>query len=178
MKSSLAHIALAGVLCAIAIIGFGFWYSVIETKSIEVANLESQIDTKTETSNRIASARASLAEIAGDEAIMQSYFVPETGVVAFITDLEALGRSQGATVSVLSVSKGGSSTQPMLIFSLTIKGTFDAVMRTVGAIEYSPYDLSTSMLFVGQDEKKNWRADLNLLVGSVSTKAATSTPKI
>ena len=176
MKSPLMHAILAYSVCIVMIIGYGFWYTVIGAKSTAVANLESQIVTKTDTMSRIASARASLAEIAGDEASMQSYFVPETGVVAFINNLEAQGHTQGATVSVLSVSTSDAGTQPTLTFTLTIKGTFDAVMRTVGAIEYAPYDLSISTLSLGQESSNSWHADLNLLVGSVPAGVATSTP--
>lgn len=176
MKSPLIHILLACFVCIATIVGYGFWYAVIGAKSTAVANLESQIVTKTETASRIASARASLAEIAGDEASMQSYFVPETGVVAFINNLEAQGHTQGVTISVLSVSTSGAGAQSTLTFTLTIKGTFDAVMRTIGAIEYAPYDLSISTLSLGWDDKDSWHADLNLLVGSVPAGVATSTP--
>lgn len=165
MKSPLVHIIFAFSLCVAMLIGYGVWYAVIKDKSAAVASLESQIVTKTDAMSRVASARAALAEIAGDEARMQGYFVPETGVVAFINNLEALGQTQGSTtISVLSVSTSGAT----LTFTLTIKGTFDAVMRTVGAIEYAPYDLSISTLSLIQDGKNIWHADLNLLVGSVS----------
>lgn len=176
MKSPFIHIVFVCSVCAAMIVGYGFWYSVIENKSTAVANLENQIVTKTKTAARIASVRASLAEIAGDEASMQNYFVPETGVVAFITDLEEQGHKQGTTVSVLSVSTSGAGAQPTLTFSLTINGAFDAVMRTVGAIEYAPYDLSISTLVLGKTDESGWHANLSLLVGSVPPRAATSTP--
>lgn len=173
MKSPLFHAILAGAVCVVMITGYGVWYVIVEAKSIAVAEVENQISTKTETANRIASARASLAEISGDEDSLWNYFVPETGVVAFINNLEAQGKMLGATVQVLSVSTSGASTQSALTFTLTINGTFDAVMRTVGAIEYAPYDLSISTLSLGQDAKNSWHATLDLLVGSVSASAKT-----
>lgn len=179
MKSILSHTVLAACACIVAILCYGFWYTAVGEKSVAVADLESQILTKTETTNRIASARASLAQIAGDEASIQSYFVPETGVVAFIDALQAKGKALGATVDVLSVSATDSSVTatPSLTFSLSIDGTFDAVMRTVGAIEYAPYDLTLSGLSITQVTKGNWHAGMNLRVGSASaTQSATSTP--
>ncbi|HQT82790.1 MAG: hypothetical protein B7W98_00195 [Parcubacteria group bacterium 20-58-5] len=176
MKSPLFHLIVASVICAVAVIGYGVWYAAIETKSAAVASLESQIATKTEAASRIASARASLAEISGDETTLQGYFVPESGVVSFINTLEELGKAQGAAVSVLSVSTSGTKARPTLTLALTTKGTFDAVMRTVGAIEYAPYDLSFSTLALGQDTANNWHAAVNLVVGSVSVGTATSTP--
>lgn len=171
MKSSFIHSIIACSVCVAMVIGYEFWYGVTKAKSAAVAHLESQIVAKTETAHRIASARASLAEIAGDEASMQNYFVSETDVVSFITNLEAQGKTQGTVVSVLSVSASDPGRQPTLTVILTITGTFDAVMRTLGAIEYAPYALSVSTLSVEQDSKNSWHANLNLLVGSMSASA-------
>ena len=176
MKSPLVHILIASLVCVSTITCYGFWYSAVRDKSTVATLLENKIIAKTETARRIASARASLADIAGDEASMRSYFVPETGVVSFIDNLEAQGKKLGTTVNVLSVSAGGAETQPTLIFSLTISGKFDAVMRTLGAIEYAPYDLSVSTLSIQQDGKNEWSANVSLLVGSVTVTAATRTP--
>lgn len=174
MKYHFFHLAAALMVAIATLVGYGFWYATIADESAVVANLQNQIIAKTETMSRIVSARASLTEIADAEAAVQSYFVPETGVVAFIDGLEAQGKTQGTAVNVLSVSAGSAGTQPIFVLSLAIKGTFDAVMRTVGAIEYAPYDLSISELSLIQDDAKNWQADFKLLVGSV--KIGTSTP--
>lgn len=176
MKSTLAHLAFASAACVAVLAGYGFWYAATAAKSVEVAELQSQIDAKTEAVSRMATTRAALAEIAGDESVVRGYFVPETGVVAFIDDLEARGRALGAAVSVLSVSTGGGGAEPTLQFALSVKGTFDAVMRTVGAIEYAPYAISISALSVGQDAKDLWHADLKLRVASVPPAAAAPAP--
>lgn len=167
MKSPFSHIMIAAVVCIAAIAGYGMWYAAISAKSASVAALQNQIDTKTETVNRIAAARATLANVASDESVVQNYFVPEAGVVSFIDALETSGKTLGATVSVLSVGTSGTPAKPLLELTLSAKGTFDAVMRTVGAIEYAPYDLSISSLAVVQDDKNIWHADLKVTVGSV-----------
>jgi len=174
MKFHFLNLCVAIGAALAALVGYGFWYAAIASESADVAGLQSQIDAKSENISSIVSARAAVAEISGDEASMQNYFIPETGVVAFIDGLEAQGRSQGATASVLSVSTGAKNTQSTLLLSLTIKGTFDAVMRTVGAIEYAPYDLSVSGLSLAQSDKNSWQADLKLTVGSVNTATSTA----
>lgn len=176
MRSPLTQLILAFLVCAAALVGYGIWYAAIANQSIAASALQSQIDVKTATISQMASTRAALAEIAGDESVVQGYFVPETGVVTFIDGLESRGRSLGANVGVLSVSTGGAPARPVLLFSLSITGTFDAVMRTVGAIEYAPYDISVSALTLEQSDKNSWHADLKLLVGSVVAGAATTTP--
>jgi hypothetical protein len=167
MKSPLTQLTVSIILCVAAVVGYGVWYATISAKSTAVAKLESSILAKTEAANRIAAARTMLAGIANNDEIVRGYFVPETGVVAFIDALEAQGKEQGAAVSVLSVSTEGTAAQPSFALSLAVKGTFEAVMRTVGAIEYVPYNLSISALAVTQDAKNLWHADLTLRVGSV-----------
>ena len=175
MKSSLIHLIIWIFIGGTAIVGQGFWYSIITKKSAEVAYLQNQIDMKTETANRVALARTVLAEIVGNESAVQSYFVPETGIVSFINDLESRAREQKTAMKVLSVSIGASTKQPTLIFTLTVSGTFDAVLRTVGAVEYAPYNISISKLSLMNEEKNMWRANLELVVGSVLVSTATST---
>ena len=167
MRSTLLFNFIGALLvCSAVLAGYGVWYAAIASKSAAVAHLQNQIDTTNENASRATSARAALAEIADDEATVQNYFIPETGVVVFINDLETRGRSQGAAINVLSVSTSGTSIQPTLTLSLTIGGTFDAVMRTVGMIEYAPYNISIITISLTH-EATVWRASLNMIVGSV-----------
>jgi len=174
MKSPLTHLVFALIMGAALLATYGVWYAAVSAKSASVTALQGQIDTKTETIKRLATTRATFAEMAGDEAVVQGYFVPETGVVSFIDSLESRGDSLGATVNVLSVSTSKTSAQPSLELSLAINGTFDAVMRTVGAIEYAPYALSIMSLSVEQEAGGVWRANIQISVGSVP--AASSGP--
>ncbi|MFZ3043558.1 MAG: hypothetical protein WA058_00395 [Minisyncoccia bacterium] len=171
---SFFYIGIAVALCAVSLVGYGMWYGMVSAKSASVATLQNSIAAKIETVNRIAATRASLADIAADEATVQSYFVPESGVVAFINSLETRGAAQKAAIQVLSVTEGGTKTQPALVFLITVKGTFNAVMRTVGSIEYAPYALTVSSFSIAQDDKNVWHADMKILVGSMPTTTATT----
>ncbi len=166
MKASLARLFLALAVFAGALGAYGVWYQTVSAQSAVVADLENQISQKTETSARIASARAALTEVAGDEAAVRSYFVSPTNVVGFIDDLQARGRALGATVSVLSVNTDTASAHTALTLSIKAVGSFDAVMRTVGAIEYAPYDISLGTVGVGLDNRGVWHADVALSVGT------------
>ena len=174
MKSHLIHLVIWLIIVLLAFVGYGFFYAVISQKSAEVAGLQEKILAKTEAVSRITSAREALSEIAGDESLVQGYFVPENGVVAFIDVLQKKSRAQGSTMNILSVSQGEESMSPTLVFSLSIDGKFDAVMRTVGVIEYAPYAISVAELSLAQTEKGEWRADMKIAVGSVA--ALTTTP--
>ncbi|MDO8231868.1 MAG: hypothetical protein Q7T37_01540 [bacterium] len=176
MKSSLTHLILVLVMCAGSVGGFWFWYTSIAEESVEATILQGQINAKSGAISRITTARSVFAEIANDETAVQSYFVPETGIVAFIDTLESRGRSLGATVDVLSVSTGGDPAHPTLELTLSIKGSFDSVMRTVGSIEYAPYAISVSSLLVGRDVKEAWMANLKMRVASVPSEGSKKSP--
>ena len=169
MKLPYARAFVAFSVSIAIFVGYAVWYAAVANKSAAVASLESRIAAKTETASRIASARSALSGIAGDEDVVQNYFVPETGVVSFINSLEAHGKALESSVSVLSVSTEEQETRPMLLLALSIEGTFDAVLRTVGTIEYAPYDLFVSEFSIGQNAKNKWRADLKIRVGSIKT---------
>ena len=171
MKSSLTYFLVALALALAAVGGYSALYALLSAKSEAVADLHSQIEESEQAANHIASVRAAIAEIAGDEAVVRGYFISESGIVSFIDDQQARGKAQGATVDVLSVSTDSINKRPVLTLSLSIKGTFDAVMRTIGAIEYAPYHLSIMSLSAQVGEKKTWATTMRIAVG-----AASSTP--
>ncbi|OGG78451.1 hypothetical protein A3A36_02025 [Candidatus Kaiserbacteria bacterium RIFCSPLOWO2_01_FULL_52_12b] len=175
MKPSLIQFGIALVIGIAALVGYNVWQGVVMAQSAALADLENQIAEKTDTTNRAAAARSALADMAGDEAIVQGYFVSDTGVVPFIDDLESRGRALGTAVTVASVSTSGIGARTTLALSLTIIGGFDAVMRTVGAIEYAPHNITISSFSLGQADKDSWRVDLKLSVGSSPATTATST---
>lgn len=176
MKSSFAHLGVALIVGIAALVGYGTWYAAIAASSTAGAELQNQISAKTETASRITAARSAISEIVNDETTVRGYFVPEANVVAFIDDLEARGLSRGTTVDVLSVSTSGTGVRPTLELALTIEGSFDAVLRTVGIIEYAPYDLLISKFSLAQDSTDNWHADVTVVVGSVSESAKVRMP--
>lgn len=175
MKSNVYHLLVAVVVALAAFAGYEFWYSAVAAKSAVVAGLQSRVIARAETADRAAAARAISADIAIDEAVVRNYFLPETGVVAFIDSLESQGKVIGVSVQVLSVS-ATTAGRPAFVVSLTCKGTFDAVMRAVGAIEFAPYDLSLSGFSLMQDAPDTWHADLKLRIGSAAT--ATSSARM
>lgn len=166
MKTPLMHLLITCSVLVAVFVGQGVWYSIVAKKSSAVSALQSQINTKSEAAGRVASSRAELAKITDDEITVRSYFVSENDIVSFIDGLQEKGLSQGTVVKVLSVSAGGTSVRPTLSLAVTVTGEFSAVMRTVGSIEYSPYDLSILKFSVIKSDKKIWLANLELIVGS------------
>lgn len=171
MRKALLQLLLALLALAVAALAYFFLYEAVSAKSAEAAQLQTQINEKTQARARVTAAQAALSEIAADETAVRAYFVPEAAVVPFIDDLESRGRVLHTTVAVTSVAAKQVEHRPSLVLSLTINGSFDAVMRTVGAIEYAPYDISVSSLTLTLADGGNWQAGLGVLVGSASSSA-------
>jgi len=178
MKRSLAALLFSLVLFGLAMCVYGYGYFLISRKSVAVASLEQQILSKMETASRVSSAHAALAEISGDEATVQTYFVSQTQVVSFIDALQTTGTNLGTKVEVLSVSQKPSTARSALAITLSVSGSFDAVMRTVGAIEFSPYDLTMDTFGLSKDVSIDlWQANMTITVGSAVTKISSPTLK-
>lgn len=175
MKTPLSHLGIVSVLCISTLGGYAFMYQMISDKSVALSEIENQIQEKDVAEASITIARSSLSRLEDEEVLVQGYFVPETNVVSLINDLEALGRSEGAVVGVVSVSKKTVGTHPAFGLNLSISGTFDAVMRTIGAIEFGPRETTVSTLSVAHDDKNTWHANMEVLVGATPTIATSTT---
>lgn len=173
MRSPLAASILAIILLALGIAGYAGLYSLIAAKSVAVVMRAHEIEAKSASVRETASIEAALAQIAVQEAVLRSYIVPEADAIALIDDLESRGRAFGTLVEIDSVAFSSPKARPALLFSLTITGAFDTVIRTLGSIEYAPYDLAVTgfTLSQGVEGDPSWIADVELSVGS-----ATSTP--
>ena len=173
MKSRFIHLGIALVITILALVSYSSFHYAVVQASASVAALEGEITARTESAGRIAQARAALAEIAGGEALVESYFVSEEGVVNFIDDIEARGRSLGSTLTVSAVETSQADEHPALLLTLQTEGSFDALMRTIGTIEHAPYALSVADLSLAQRGEHLWRGTLRIRVGSLPP--ATST---
>lgn len=174
MKSTQTRLIVSIAIATGAIGGYLYWYSLVTQKSAEVANLEAEINARTEKSLRIVIARATLAEIEDDEQVVQNYFVAETEVVRFIEDLQRRAKDRGATLKVASVASAQDGNRPILNLSLGIDGPFDSVVRTVGVIEYAPYDLVVNKLTIDKADKTSWHAAMDVMVTSITRPATTT----
>lgn len=139
-RTSLIQLVAALVVFAAVLGVYGFWYSLVGKASVEAASLSEEIRTKSQDSARVAAAKAALESLAEDEAAMRAYLVREKDIVPFLGTLEDTGASLGSGVEVVSVSAESKGERSQLQLSLKITGSFDAVLRTLGAIEYGPYD--------------------------------------
>ncbi len=132
---ALTHLIVAA-LVFLVLVG-AYVYAFFETQRLErdVLTLSADIAAKTNEHQEAGSVRTALAEVEAQEAKLESHLVPASDIVPFLESVEALGSEFGARVSVLSVSDPAEDGK--IALSLSVEGSFDAVMRTVGVLENS-----------------------------------------
>jgi Tfp pilus assembly protein PilO len=142
MKKTFIPLIVAVVVLVLSLGAYALWYSMVTAKSAEASSLAAQIATQSNASAKVAQAKEEISQLSSQEATINQYFIATNDVVPFLEQIQSIGKFLGADVKVVSVSAVPGTPYGHLDLSLTITGSFDAVSRTVGAIEYEPYDTS------------------------------------
>ena len=163
-RRALVNLIAAAVLCLLAIAGYLFWYGQVADKSAEAAELRSKLGASGEAGNRAALAHNALEELAPKEEELYRHLVASDDIVPFLEGLETTGDRLGSNVEVVSVTNNQAG--DALALSLRITGSFDAVTRTLGAIEYQTYDtVLTNLTLDTPPEESAWSAAVSFTVG-------------
>lgn len=171
MRPAPIHLIVALVLLFVVGGVYAAWYAFVQSESARVVTLAGQVAEKNNDAKKAVAARAALATLSSDEDYIRSYFVVPNDVVAFLEKLQNTGKSFDAKVEVASVSADKVEPHGHITIALKITGSFDSVMRTIGAIEYGPYDSSVSNITLDHpsDGKSPWTATAVFLVGTDTT---------
>lgn len=157
------------LIAGISVVVLGFLFISSGTKNVKT--LAATVSEKRQEALRVALAQAALPRLTESEAILNAHLVRSEDIVSFLGSVEAQGKGQGAVVEVVSVSPEQTTERPRIALSIKITGTFEAVERTLGIIEYGTYDalVSNVTLERAKDEKaKNptWTAFVVLSVAT------------
>ncbi len=167
MKAS-SHLTLSFVFLVLVAAGYWYAYFSVSRESIKAAEISVSIASLTQTAERTEAVNQALVELGGSEEVVENHFVSDDNIVGFLEEMQKLATSLEAGMDVLSVAAGKDAARPTLTVSLRIQGSFSAVMRTLGALEYAPYALTVSSLNMSEnaDEKMPWSAGVTLTIGS------------
>jgi hypothetical protein len=174
MKNTVVQLGTAvGVLVAL-LVAYGAWYGFVAHETARDASLDQSIKSQSDTTARAAEAASELMQLGPQEAEVESHFVGVPDVVGFLQQLQGVGTREGAIVTVGSVSEDATP-RPHLTIALTITGSFDAVMRTMGVIENGPYSVQTTQASLNSTGGGEWGSAMTVTVATRPT-SATTTP--
>ncbi len=174
-----SHVLIMLAVLIGAFAAYGAWYGQVGKVSSDAISFATQIQERRQNQASAQEAKEQLESALVDEASITGYFVDTDDVVDFLGSLQATGNAQGAKVEVVSVSAEPARPHGVLVLALRITGTFDSVLRTLGAIEYQPYDTTLMGLTLdttdGGAAARQWEAAATLRVGN-SERAAPARP--
>lgn len=164
-----------GVL-ALALSAYAAWYGKVGEESANAVALAQKIEEAKQQGSQARAAKEELARASANEAAITGYFVDTKDVVPFLETLQSTGTRLNSKVEVVSVSSEPAKPHARLLLSLRITGSFDSVMRTLGTIEYQPYDTTIQSLTLDTPpgEASMWTAAVTLSVGTRDTVASTT----
>lgn len=154
---------------------YGAWYAAIEKESANAVSLQSQIQAKTKVAANAQAAKSQLTKALSDQASITGYFVNTNNIVPYLSSLQSIGANYGTKVEVVSVTSQPAQPHTLLQLSLRITGSFDSVERTLGAIEYEPYDTTITNVTLdtpGGAGVRQWTAAVTMNVGTIDSSSA------
>ena len=161
MKTERALLGAGIVLLAVALIVFGYEYRYAARTSRALKEVGVY-----GAGNGFPKLTNEMPSVSAGESLVQQYVVSESAVPKVVSDLEARGRAQGGKMDTVSVNSSGKGADAKLLVILSIRGTFDQVMRAVAAIEYAPYALTVTSLSVTHEVGAWWHADLKISIAA------------
>ncbi|MDB5237093.1 MAG: hypothetical protein JWL88_195 [Parcubacteria group bacterium] len=177
MNKPFSHLILALVLLALSVAAYGVWFVAVDSENAKARSLAGDIQTKSQDATRIAEAKAALAALSTDEASVSAHFVSPNDIVPFLGGVESAGAALGSKVQVVSVGAAPVvSGEGHLALSVQITGSFDSVLRTLGALEYAPYDIVLTNLTL-DTTGGGWAAAASFNVGTGPASSTPATPK-
>lgn len=158
---------------------YAAWYGRVGKESADALALAGQIQQRTQGQARAEQAKGALEKAVAEESAIRGYFVNTSDVVSFLESLQSTGAARGAKVEVVSVSSEPAKPHAVIVLALRVTGTFDSVLRTLGAIEYQPYDTALTNVTLDTSTANGavpqWQAAATVSIGTSDVAAATTT---
>lgn len=166
-RNPLIHLGVAVLFAVVSILAYAWWQSMVAQTLTQATEVTAKAKAVEQELSEITHAKQEVASLEENEQFVRERFLPLEDIVLFLERLEETGQKYGATVSVVSV--GDAKTSNRVSVALSAEGSFNAVMKTVGAIEYGPYASAVTSLTLDGGGEGNWNASFILDVEATKT---------
>ena len=167
-------LALALIFVVIIVLLYLFLFTKIKKESELVLLLGSDIELEVLEEQRFLSIKSLVRDIEKEQEELDSRFVSDEGIVAFLEEIEELGSKTNAVVEINAVdveSASGSAEENSATESLRVsvkaKGNWSGVFHTLLLLETMPFSLSVQdaqFSVLSGREGQVWSGSFNLLV--------------
>jgi hypothetical protein len=150
---------------------YGFLFSEIKKKNEHISDLTNRIEAEASRERAIAYKRDIVTDTVSFRGKLRSLTLQKGGEISFLELLEKSGDTVGARASVESVTtRSHPQLESMTELRLKLKaeGSWSAVVRFLGLMEFIPLESALDQLVVSKAERGGgvypWRADFILIV--------------
>jgi hypothetical protein len=172
-KNSISLLIALATLALMLALYVAWFYGVSQVSASIRATEEKIVLARQESLQNIKTKEALLA-LSSNADMIRGFFVEKESLVSFLEALSKTGTLLGSTLEVVSVSDSKDANgNPRIVVALKIQGSFDVVLRTVGALEQGPYDSKVENLHLEARQLdvlgEPWTASVTLSVGARAT---------
>lgn len=171
MNKNYIPLVTALVTLALTLILYVGWLYSVSQISTSIRTTQAEIVKATQESMQGARTKEALLALSSNAEVIRGYFVEKESLVTFLETLSKTGTALGSTLEIVSVSDSKDAQGfPRIVVALKIQGSFDAVLRTVGALEQGPYDSKVETMHIEARQLDTvgeaWTASVTLSVGA------------
>lgn len=155
MKYKDTFTSLIAIGLLVVVIGIYIWWQQqLFTERKASLQLELDIQNVLLLENKILHLQDKTSQLENDEAQVVSHFVKEDDIVLFLRHIEFVGNTHNVEVEVTSVSDTADS--GLITLTLSAKGSFSNVMKTLGAYEHDAYTIIAKDISLTTHVPEEW----------------------
>lgn len=139
------------IVTIILILAVVFFFKVIKNKNQHTGSVLTVLDNKIIEKENIDFLSKKIDAIKVTHESVNSHFVDPTKIDNFVGYLENLGDSNGAKLSVKNVEASKNKEDNMISVEINIEGPFPSIMKIIGLLENSPYQIYINSTYLNRD---------------------------
>jgi len=162
------------ILAATVIAYYLLIFMIVRSDSKSITRLSAEKELQLQLEQRYITDRSFLNTIAVEQTELDSYFLHNDSIVAFLEQVESLGNQTGTNVTVNSVSEDEKSANDSLFSRLSVSissiGTWEGVLHTLSLLENMPKPLvidEARVSVASGGEEQEWRANYEITVNVI-----------
>lgn len=151
---------------------FIFFLKVIKNKNQHTSVVITTLEEKMKEKENAVMFTEKIAEIKSLQDSINSRFVDPNKIDIFVSYLEKIGLNLNSEVVVNNIEIQP-KTKNIIIFKLSIKGTFQEVIKTITFLENIPYQINITQVYLNKDiiqgqEALTWHANVSFNILSLN----------
>jgi hypothetical protein len=126
--------------------------NVIKNKNLHISAVATTLGEKMKEKEDATVNVSKITEIKSIQESINNYFVDPNRIDTFVSYLEGIGSDIGSSVEVNGIDIP-QKTKNTIAFKLSIKGTFEEVMKTISFMENIPYQIDITQIYLNENAK-------------------------